>query len=145
MSDGKSGLREAEEFVNGWREEVPAVKGCFTRLMALLGTLEGVECSFTARPGVSYSLRPRHRRQAKRDFFMILDVIDDDPAARWLSVCFYADLITDPEERGELIPGGLAGGDGYCFDLFADDPALVDYLQQRCREAWQAAKAGTAG
>ena len=43
--------------------------------------------------------------------FAIIDVIDDDPQARWLSVCFYGDMITDPEGRGEVIPGGLAGAD----------------------------------
>jgi hypothetical protein len=142
MSETAKGFREVEEFVRGWREEAPAVKGTFERLLAVLRTLQGVACTFTARPGVSYSLRPRHCRQQDRDFFMILDVIDDDPAARWLSVCFYADLITDPEGRGEVIPGGLAGSDGYCFDLYSEDEDLVDYLEKRCLEAWESAKAG---
>ncbi len=142
MTETAEGYGEVEEFVSGWREGVPAVKGSFERLLAVLRGLQGVACSFTARPGVSYSLRPKHCRQQDRDFFMILDVIDDDPAARWLSVCFYADFITDPDGRGEVIPGGLAGSDGYCFDLCSDDVDLVDYLEKRCLEAWGSAKAG---
>ncbi|MBW2683786.1 MAG: hypothetical protein JRC69_09555, partial [Deltaproteobacteria bacterium] len=67
------------------------------------------------------------------------DVIDDDPAERWLSVCFYGDMIADPEQRGEVIPGGLAGSDGYCFDMFEDDKELADYLVDRLVEACAAA------
>ncbi len=49
-------------------------------------------------------------------------------------------MITDPDERGELIPGGLAGSDGYCFDMFDDDQTLGQYLIARITEA-----AGAAG
>ena len=100
-----------------------------------------VRLQFVGRPGVSYSLRPRHRHQVGRDLFAMIDVIDDDPSARWLSVCFYEDMITDPEGRGECIPGGLAGADGYCFDMNEYDDDLVDYLIARLREAALAAAA----
>jgi hypothetical protein len=69
----------------------------------------------------------------------MVDVIDDDPAERWLSVCFYGDMITDPEERGEVIPGGLAGSDGYCFDMYDDDEKLAHYLVERMKEGYTAA------
>ena len=140
MTEVSTGYEEAEEFLIGWREDDPALKKCFARLVTVLRSLEGVSCTFTARPGISYSLRPKYHRQQERDFFMIIDVIDDDPDSRWLSICFYADLISDPEERGEVIPGGLAGGDGYCFDLFADDEELVEYLENRSREAYESVK-----
>jgi hypothetical protein len=112
----KTVYQKIEDFVNSWQEDSPAVKGCFVRLVELVRNLDGVDCTFIAR-------------------FMILDVIDDDPDARWLSVCFYSDLISDVEERGEVIPGGLAGSDGYCFNLFDDDKEMAEYLEQRCIEA----------
>lgn len=90
---------------------------------------------FLARPGVSLSLRILNP-SLKRPLVAMLDVIDDDPENRWLSVCFYADLITDPQELGDIIPGGLQGGDGYCFDVEGDDGAPGEYLAERLREAW---------
>jgi hypothetical protein len=45
----------------------------------------------------------------------MVDVIDDDPEVRWLSVCFYGEMITDPDEAGELIPEGLLV---FSFSLF---------------------------
>ena len=101
--------------------------------------MENVALQFVARPGVSYSIRPKRTSQQDRDLFAMIDVIDDDPAERWLSVCFYGDMISDPEERGEIIPGGLAGSDGYCFDMFEDDKELALYLVDRLVEAYGAA------
>lgn len=141
MNNEATVYQEVERFVYSWQEEIPAVKGCFVRLIAAIRNLDGVTCSFMARPGISYSIRPRHQLQQNRDFFMILDVIDDDPAARWLSVCFFSDLITDPQDRGEVIPGGLAGSDGYCFDFSTDDETMIVYLEQRCLEACESVKA----
>ena len=63
------------------------------------------------------------------------DVIDDDPKERWLSVCFYGDMVTDPEERGDLIPEGLLGDDGYCFDLDEYDEEGLNYILARLTEA----------
>ncbi len=48
-------------------------------------------------------------------------------------------LITDPDELGDLVPGGLAGGDGYCFDVYANDEKMFAYLKERLMEAYQAA------
>jgi hypothetical protein len=64
-----------------------------------------------------------------------MDFIDENP--RWLSVCFYGDLITDPEEYGDLVPEGLMGEDGYCFDLEENDPDLVKYIGKRLDEAYE--------
>jgi hypothetical protein len=64
-----------------------------------------------------------------------MDVIDEDP--RWLSVCFYGDMITDPEEKGDLVPEGLMGEDGYCFDVDENDPEHIDYICRRLDEAYE--------
>jgi hypothetical protein len=66
----------------------------------------------------------------------MIDVIDDDPGQRWLSVCFYGDMIEDPAELGDLIPEGLLGADGYCFDITESDDQVQDYVSERIREAY---------
>lgn len=124
-----------EQFISGWQDNGTRIKQAFAELLAHLETLDHTDLTFTARPGVSFSLRPRHDRQKKRTLFAMVDVIDDDPDNRWLSVCFYGEMITDPEESGDLIPGGLLGEDGYCFDLDEYDAGLVAYLKERLTEA----------
>ena len=64
----------------------------------------------------------------------MVDVIDDDPADRWLSVCFFGDTITDPVGMGDLVPGGLLGQDGHCFDVEA--VSMLDYVKERIQEAY---------
>jgi hypothetical protein len=71
-----------------------------------------------------------------------VDIIDDEPEARWLSVCFYADLVTDPEEHGDVVPGGLAGDDALCFDLDSPENNIEHYMLQRLQEAVTAAAKG---
>lgn len=131
-----------DTFLETWSEEAQPMRRWFQLFYKQLQAMEGVTCSFVARPGVSYSLRPKHANQQERELFAIVDVIDDDPQERWLSVCFYGDMITDPDERGELIPGGLAGSDGYCFDMFENDESLAAYLSERLKEAGRAAAQG---
>ena len=70
--------------------------------------------------------------------FSIIDIIDD-PDARWLSVCFYNGTITDPDSKGILIPQGILGEDGYCFDLEEFDETLLCYLEKRMDEAYNSA------
>jgi hypothetical protein len=130
---------EIESFLDDWKGEIQPMRDCFRLFYQELLSMDGVTLTFVARPGVSYSIRPVHKMQIERDTFAIVDVIDDDPDERWLSVCFYEDMITDPRERGELIPGGLAGKDGYCFDLCENDEELERYLLDRLKEAGAAA------
>jgi hypothetical protein len=66
----------------------------------------------------------------------MIDVIDDDPKARWLSVCFYGDMIQDPDEHGDFIPEGLLGADGHCFDIDEADESLLQYVRARIQEAY---------
>lgn len=135
MKESSEAVRELEIFLGQWQAGDGAMKNCFLELYRCVAGLSDTSLSFTARPGISYSLRPKHRHQQGRELFAIIDVIDDVPEERWLSVCFYKDMITDPDERGELIPGGLAGSDGYCFDIYAADDALTLYLRARLLEA----------
>jgi hypothetical protein len=128
-------MTELDQFLAGWQDNDTRIKQAFEELATHLKTLNRSQLTFTARPGVSYSLRPRHDRQQNRSLFAMVDVIDDDPDNRWLSVCFYGDMITDPKENGDLIPGGLLGEDGYCFDLDEYDAGLLAYLKERLSEA----------
>jgi len=121
------------DFLDTWPDE--PMRRVFSELAAMVAGLPGVACDFVARPGVSYSLRPCHKEQRDRVLFAMIDVIDDQP--RWLSVCFYEDMVSDPEGMGDLVPGGLAGGDGYCFDLAAPD--RLEYVRVRLLEAFRAA------
>ncbi|KJS03795.1 MAG: hypothetical protein VR65_00340 [Desulfobulbaceae bacterium BRH_c16a] len=139
MSEDRKVDDEIHAFLENWQDEGPSMRYVFNLLYNKLLTMAGVSLQFVGRPGVSYSLRPRHMDQADRHLFAMIDVIDDDPQARWLSVCFYEDMITDPEGRGECIPGGLAGADGYCFDMNEYDEDLVRYLVGRVNEAAAAA------
>ena len=122
-----------EQFITDWTEDPNGVKDVFLAIRETIESLDDVSVEFVARPGITYSLRGTKTSQDKRPVFVLADVIDDDPSARWLSVCFYGDTITDPDELGDLIPGGLLGHDGHCFDV--EDSEAGEYVQARIREA----------
>jgi hypothetical protein len=128
-------VREMQKFLDEWEEDPSQVKRSFVRLKDYLAAKGEQQFTFKVRPGVSYSLRARHPSQKRRDLFVIVDIIDDDPSNRWLSVCFYPDMISDREERGNLIPSGLLGEDGYCFDYEEWDEEYLGYLLVRLDEA----------
>lgn len=136
MSTEGSGVIEIEQFLSEWQGSGDQMEQAYRELYLYVAGLTGVGCRFVSRPGVTYSLRPFHAAQTDRDLFAIMDVIDDDPKDRWLSICFYGDMINDPEERGELVPGGLSGSDGYCFDMYEVDETLVAYLKERLQESY---------
>ncbi len=85
------------------------------------------------RPGVSYSLRGS--LNGDDGLFVMIDVVDDDPEARWLSVCFYDAQVTDPKDIGDWVPEGLNGKDARCFDIGEEDAVLVSYVAERIQEA----------
>ncbi|MBC16680.1 MAG: hypothetical protein CL942_06480 [Desulfovibrio sp.] len=124
---------ELNDFVAQWTEDPAQVKDVFVELKALLETMDDTQIQFNARPGITYSMRGMKASETKRPLFVMVDVIDDDPSDRWLSVCFYGDLITDPEELGDIVPGGLLGEDGHCFDV--EGPEIKDYVIARVKEA----------
>ena len=126
---------EIDAFLESWQTDPASMRECFLEFYKEVTSAPDVELTFVARPGVSFSLRPRHKAQKDRELFAMVDIIDDDPQDRWLSVCFYEDMITDPQNRGEVIPGGLAGSDGHCFDLYDKDPEYIAYIVSRLQEA----------
>ena len=136
---------EIKTFIDGWKDSPQQIRDSFVRLKDHLDAKDSLLYTFKARPGVSYSLRAKHMLQQTRELFVIMDVIDDDPDSRWLSVCFYPDMITDPEERGNIIPLGLLGEDGYCFDYDEWDEEFLGYLETRLDEAYIKASQEAAG
>ena len=135
---------EIEAYLNSWPAGREPLKKSLLELKGRALGLENVKLDFIARPGVSHSFRfdldPRPDAR-KRRIFCMMDVVEMDGEA-FLSVCFYQEEITDPDELGDGIPGGLLGEDGYCFDLEPDDHELAAYLAERIDEAHKAALGG---
>lgn len=131
-----------EELLQDWPQDQAAMKEALLELKKTAEALPGIKTEFVPRPGVSYSLRYFADPPAKpeRPLFAMVDVVDYD-TGYFLSVCFYAELISDPDELGDIIPEGLLGEDGYCFDLDEPDPGMTAYLAARITQAHGAAKA----
>jgi len=130
---GKEINLELNAFIEEWKETPEKNREVFLHLRKYLDQKEGVTLEFIPRPGVTYSLRAIHADQKKRGLFAMADVIEDDP--RWLSVCFYGDMITDPEEKGDFVPEGLLGEDAICFNIEERDEELIRYIETRLDEA----------
>lgn len=128
-----------QAFVEQWAESPDGNRQGFIRLQELLTNLEGVEVSFHPRPGVTYSLRGAVSG-TNRPLFVMIDVIEDEP--RWLSVCFFGDMIQDPDQLGAEVPGGLLGEDALCFDLDTCTETSVAYVAERIKEAHRSAVNG---
>ncbi len=138
------GAREFSSFLEQWPTGQAGLKQAYVRLKSWAEALPGARVSFLARPGVSHSLRfdlePRPSGRQRPVFFLV-DVVDDG-GERFLSVCFYDDEVSDPEDLGNAIPQGLFQETGYCFDLEDDDPGFMAYLHERLAPAHAAALAG---
>ncbi len=134
-------MEEIKQFIEQWKDNESGIKKAFQAISGHILKMDNITIEFNARPGITYSLRPKHNNQTKRSLFAMADVIDDDPDARWLSICFYGEMINDPEELGDLIPEGLLGEDGYCFDLDEYDEDKLNYIKQRLDEAYKTAAA----
>ena len=127
-----------QPFLDDWQKDANAIKPLFLSLCDCLKHMEGVALEYKGRPGVSHSLRALYPGRAERPLFVLVDIIDDDPDARWLSLCFYADLTTDPEGLGDVVPGGLSGEDARCFDIDSHAPETEAFLLERLCEAFTA-------
>ncbi len=134
MSDS---MAQLDEFLEQWQDGEEQNKKAFLQLKDLLSSWEEVQLEFIMREGVTYSLRARHQAQTTRPLFVMVDIIEGEP--RWLSVCFYADMIKDPEEKGDFVPEGLLGEDALCFDVEQYSRETLEYLQDRLKEARQGA------
>lgn len=126
-------LTELEKFLIDWEDD--HAKKAFLVFRQTLAGIPGVAFDFKARPGITYSLRGTHPAQQGRPLFALIDVIDDDPKQRWLSVCFYDDMISDSQEQGDWVPQGLLGEDARCFNVDEADDDLVEYVAARITEA----------
>lgn len=124
-------------FIREWNDRSGA-KELFMAINDLSGEL-GLCAEYVGRPGVSHSLRLGWPG-ASRPFFTMADVIDDDPEARWLSMCMYADVAVDPEGRGDLVPGGLNNQNAVCFDMDAPEDDDKKYVLEVLRQAAGKAK-----
>jgi hypothetical protein len=130
-------MQNIDNFILDWVDDPLGTKAIFISLFQDLQQKEGVAIEFNERRGISYSLRGIHKSQRERPLFVMIDVIDDNPKQRWISVRFYGDMVEDPDEQGDLIPEGLPGADGYCFDLAKQDDALDDSVRRRIQKAYE--------
>ena len=126
-------------FLNSWDDTVEQNKYGFIRLKDMLLGKAGIHLEFYPRPGLTYSLRAAYAQQS-RPLLVMIDVIEDQP--RWLSICFFADMISDSEEKGAFVPGGLMGENALCFDLETCSEEALRYVEARIEEAYRAVTAG---
>lgn len=131
--------KEIENFLGQWTDDPNGCKHAFLEFKSHVEKHGDVKLEFVARPGLTYSLRASGAGQTQRPVFALIDVIDENP--RWLSVCFYGDMISDPEEHGDLVPEGLMGEDAYCFDVDENESDFVGYICKRLSEAHESASA----
>lgn len=129
-------VQAIDQFLATWEATSEGNKAGFIRLKERLAAQQGAVLEFHPRPGVTYSLRASVAGQ-QRPLYVMVDVIEDEP--RWLSVCFFGDMISDGEELGAFVPGGLLGNDALCFDLEVCDEEMLAYVEARIDEAHQAA------
>ncbi len=123
------------DFIEAWVDGPGKIKEAFLELMEYLQDQDGVSLEFLPRPGVTYSLRGVHVNQNEKPLFVMVDVIEGEP--RWLSVCFYSEMISDPEGVSDFVPGGLLGEDAMCFDLEEYSEDRITYLCERIKEAFE--------
>jgi hypothetical protein len=131
-------LQKLQAFIDDWVDTPEQTKRAFLSLKEYLASKSDTGLNFLAREGITYSLRAMHANQKDRPLFVLVDVIEDQP--RWLSVCFYENMITDPEERGVFIPGGILGEDALCFDVVKYNEEELKYIEARMDEAHRAAQ-----
>ncbi|MEE4357167.1 MAG: hypothetical protein V2I97_11920 [Desulfococcaceae bacterium] len=128
-------MKELETFIENWTDTEEQNKKIFVRLKDYLAAKKGVNLDFIPREGVTYSLRAVHENQKDKSLFVMVDVIEDDP--RWLSVCFYGEMVNDPDEVGDFVPEGLLGEDAMCFDLEEYEEESIKYVEARLDEAYE--------
>lgn len=128
-------IKELELFVKVWADSPEQNKKAFVRLKDHIASKPGVNIEFLARTGITYSLRAVHVNQKNKSLFALVDVIEDQP--RWLSICFYSGMISDPDKKGVFIPEGILGDDAVCFDLEEYNEDEIQYIEARFDEAYQ--------
>ena len=133
-------IQQLESFIENWTETQEQNKKAFVRLRDYVASKTGVNLDFIPREGLTYSLRAVHEKQKNKPLFVMVDVIEDTP--RWLSVCFYNEMITDSDENGDFVPDGLLGEDALCFDLEEYNEEGIRYVEARMDEAYKSTAQG---
>ncbi len=126
-------------YLTAWTHDPRRVKPLFAAIAeAMAAALPGCGATLdlVVRPGITASLRASFPgpKTGARPLFALADVVED-PQGRFLSVCFYDDAVSDPEEFGQCVPRGLLGEDARCFDIESPDPDVLPYLEARLAEA----------
>lgn len=124
-----------DDLLTSWQNDQLQTRETFVRFQQQLAAQEQSELSFNGRPGITYSLRAFIKKGDEAQLYAMVDIIDDDPDNRWLSVCFYGRMISDPDELGDFVPGGLQGEDASCFDYDQQDQERASYISSRLSEA----------
>ncbi len=126
-----------EDLLSAWPQDQAPLRQALMELMDHAGSRPGAVLELVSRPEVSHSLRfdlkPRPPGRQRPVFFLVDVVLAAEEM--FLSVCFYADEISDPRELGNAIPRGLFEETGYCFDLDQPEDEFMDYLLARIDEA----------
>ena len=137
MFESKNHEIELNDFIKNWETDELNAKLAFIKLKDKLLKKENTILSFHSRAGITYSLRAAIKKSSANGdpLFAMVDIIDDDTDSRWLSVCFFGKMITDPDEIGDFVPEGLSGQDAHCFDYDTQDKELLLYIEQRIDEA----------
>ncbi len=128
-------LEDLQKFLNEWTVDPNNVKPLLMSLLEHTERLPEIRVRYKNRPGISHSVRLVNSSLPGGGFFALIDVVNDDPENRWLSVCFYADMVNDYAKKGDYIPGALGGADSICYSV--EDPAgFEDYLKEKINEAF---------
>jgi hypothetical protein len=130
---------ELNAFIEDWQATPEKNRAVFLHYKEYLEQKENITLEFIPRPGITYSLRVTRSAEKEQKLLAMIDVIEDTPC--WLSVCFYAEMISDPDEKGDAVPGGLLGEDAVCFDIEKWDEERVRYVEARLDEACRSALA----
>lgn len=127
--------RDLLAYLDAWTHDPRRVKPLFAAMATAMSGC-GASLELVVRQGITASLRASFPgpKGGSRPLFALADVVED-PEGRFLSVCFYDDEVSDPEERGQSVPRGLLNEDARCFDIDEPDPEILPYLTARLAEA----------
>jgi len=135
--------KQLAALISSWPQDQAGLCQAFQALVEAVLAQPETRLSLVSREGISHSVRVGALNPAagrERPVYGLVDVVTPRQGPWFLSVCFYEDEISDPEERGEAVPQGLYDETGYCFDVETYDPAQVVYLKARLVEARAAAR-----
>ena len=99
MTAEMTAAQEIESFFEGWQGEIQPMRDWFRLFYQELSAMDGVTLTFVARPGVSYSIRPVHESQTKREAKVYSEI---------LPYCIDLGKIQQDPPKGIILSGGPA-------------------------------------